>query len=647
MPARDHGWIAMFLALSVSTAGAAVQCRLVSSPSIPVTVVDWRPTIPAELDGHQTRLLVDTGAFFDALSPAEATEFKLPLSSAPHGFYVMGGLGNLYPKIATVEKLRLGPLSFGGDAKFLVIANDLGNGISGVLGQNLYKVLDVEFDFADGAMRFFTPSHCGGQPLAYWANTTGQPVSVLDLQPRDPTNAHLLGAVMVNGHAVNVIFDTGAPTSMLSLAAAKLVGVPPGSAGVTAVGTSGRLWSAPIDEIDLGDNEKVRHTHILVSGSNFSFGYGEWPYAWMFIGADFFLSHRVYLATSQSKLYFTYNGGPVFDLNPEHAAGGGLGTTTTANLRAGTPVDADGLMRRGLVHANQLEFQEAIAELTQACLLAPKNADYRYRRGVVYWRDAQPGLALADFNAAVGLDPNDFRARLWRAEVRLVSTAAPKPDPKSNEDPRIESSIVDRPPPENSGPSQSAAPGPADAGAIDDAKTDLDAVDRLAPPEADLRLTLGRVYEDIGQYAQSIHQYDLWIAYHPADYRLAMALTWRCGSRGLGSTAFGQALKDCNGAYDLMGISWWTSRPKWPPSWAAALLSTRGLIELRQGELVRATGDDTAAIKLEPGDPYALYTRGLAELHQGLKTQGQSDLTAASKLQPGIDHWYAGMGLTP
>jgi hypothetical protein len=37
----------------------------------------------------------------------------------------------------------------------------------------------------------------------------------------------------------------------------------------------------------------------------------------MLIGADFFLSHRIYVANSQRKLYFTYNGGPVFNLTAE------------------------------------------------------------------------------------------------------------------------------------------------------------------------------------------------------------------------------------------------------------------------------------------------------------------------------------------
>ena len=627
----------------MSTAGAAAQCRFVQLPPIPVTMTGWRPTVPAELDGHKTRLLVDTGAYFDALSPAEAGEFKLPLSPAPRYLFVSGGFGNLYPKITAVNNLRVGPISFPGSAKFLVVANDLGDGISGALGENLYRVLDVEFDFANGVMRLFSVTNCGQRSLAYWTKATGQSVSVLDLEARNPSWPQLLGTVQVNGHTVNAIFDTGAKTSVLSLAAAKIVGVAPGAAGVTAADASGELWRAPIDEIAIGDNEKIEHTHILVNDVNFAFG----PGVWMFIGADFFLSHRVYLATSQSKLYFTYNGGPVFDLNPAHAAQDKTAVAPNAGSAAGTPPDADALTRRGLVHADQLEFQQALAALTQACQLAPQDADDRYQRGVVYWRDDRPDLALEDFAAAIRLDPNDFRARLWRAEVRLAMQAARKPDPKSDTDPRIELSSVDRPLSKDDRPSESAATGPSDPRILDDSNADLDAVDRLAPPQADLRLTLGRVYEDIGQYARAVHQYDLWITYHPADYRLATALTWRCGSRAQASANVDQALKDCNRASDLMGLSWWSSEPTWPPTWRASLLGTRSLIELRQGDLKRAIADDTAAIKLESSDAYALYARGLAELHRGLKTQGQSDLAAASELQPDIGRRYAGMGLTP
>lgn len=657
---RHLGYIATLAALSLSTTWAAEKCRLLQLPSVPVIMMGLRPTIPAELDGNKTRLLVDTGAFFDTLSPAEATQFKLPLSDTPMGYYITGGLGNLHPQIATVKSLKLGSLSFPRGAVFLVGANDIGNGIAGSLGQNLYRVLDVEFDFANGVMRFFQSINCRGAFLAYWAASAPQSVSVLDLEERGEQDPHLLGPVLVNGHSLTALFDTGSATSILSLGAARRLGLSPGSAGVMNVGASDHVWSAPIDKMQIGDNETIEHTHILVEDH-------YPPGAAMVIGADFFLSHRVYLATSQSKLYFTYNGGPVFDLNPvpaaqartgpvaaiglpAHAASQALRPTTsvTSASGGGAPPDADGLMRRGLAYADRLQFQAALADLTQACQLAPHNADYRYQRGVVYWRAEQQNLALQDFDAAIKLDPDDFQARLWRAQARLFMQMRRKPDPKTGADPGLEADSVDG----------QALPGTnvhlptrpdskSDPRIEDDAKADLDAVDRSAPAEADLRLTLGRAYEDIGQYTEAVHEYDLWITNHPQDYRLAVALTWRCGSRARANVALDQALKDCNRAYDLMGVSWWSGHTRWPVSWIAPLLGTRSLISLRQGDFKRSIADDNAAINLLPTDAYALYARGLAEIRQGLKAQGQADLAPAGKLDAGVAKRFASMGLTP
>ena len=89
----------------------------------------------------------------------------------------------------------------------------------------------------------------------------------------------------------------------------------------------------------------------------------------------------------------------------------------------------------------------------------------------------------------------------------------------------------------------------------------------------------------------------------------AGAATQRCGSLGQANANLDQALRDCNRAYGLRGISFGSSKAKWPPSRGASLLSTRSLIDLRQGNLTGAIDDDDAATKLEPGDAYALYTR--------------------------------------
>jgi hypothetical protein len=39
----------------------------------------------------------------------------------------------------------------------------------------------------------------------------------------------------------------------------------------------------------------------------------------MLLGADFIKAHRIYVARSQGKMYFSYNGGPIFEVGPKPA----------------------------------------------------------------------------------------------------------------------------------------------------------------------------------------------------------------------------------------------------------------------------------------------------------------------------------------
>src|SRR5581483_11340112 len=121
----------------------------------------------------------------------------------------------------------------------------------------------------------------------------------------------------------------------------------------------------------------------------------------MLLGSDFFLAHHIYVAYSQDKLYFTYNGGVVFDLNARRPARTPGAAKTPADLQAfstvtsDTPTDAAGFMRRGMADASRHEYSEAIADLTHACSLDPSNADCRYRRGLAYLNSGQREPALA------------------------------------------------------------------------------------------------------------------------------------------------------------------------------------------------------------------------------------------------------------
>ena len=66
-------------------------------------------------------------------------------------------------------------------------------------------------------------------------------------------------------------------------------------------------WTAPFERFELG-GEAILHNRLEV-------GDFDMQDADMLLGIDFFLSHRIYVSKQQSKMFFTYNGGPVFFLN--------------------------------------------------------------------------------------------------------------------------------------------------------------------------------------------------------------------------------------------------------------------------------------------------------------------------------------------
>jgi tetratricopeptide (TPR) repeat protein len=193
----------------------------------------------------------------------------------------------------------------------------------------------------------------------------------------------------------------------------------------------------------------------------------------MLIGADFFLSHRVYVASGQHKLYFTYNGGPVFNLAstptptplPAEGAAPAPDAAHSAST-AGEPKDAAEFSRRGTAFAARRDFAHAIANLTRACELAPDEPNYFYERALAQSESEQPAAAMADFNQAVKLKPDHIPALVARAELRLL---------------------------END---------------VAQATEDLNAADRAAAKEADARLRMAQAYLHADLSPQAVAQLD-------------------------------------------------------------------------------------------------------------------------------------------
>lgn len=610
MCVRRLGCIAALAAFSMSTAMAAGHCTLQTIATWPVDLQGPRPIVSAQINGVKARFLLDTGDFYNLIWRNAATRYQLPVIPLPGGpIYVENSAGiTSTAEVATIKSFEFPGLP-PSKAQFLVV-NGLSDDPAGLIGQNLLKISDVEYDLANGIARFFKPIDCSGQPLAYWAVST--PYTSVRLHNMDVTDNHLAATAMVNGTPMIVWLDTGATRSLLSLQAAERLGITPTSPGVTPLGAGGaigNMWIAPVESFELG-GEKIEHAHLLIGrfAPEKPYGYvGLEEFPDMLLGEDFFLSHRIYVAYSQNRIYFTYNGGPLFNLNLPQVLSGkekppatlDANATTTASAQTGSniPTDADDLRRQGLAFAATHQFDRALVDLTRACQLAPTDATNHFDRGMIYLQDGQPKSALVDFEAAIGLQPDDIDAHLARAQLLL---SQPNVDP----------------------------------GAVADIKSDLDAVGRLAAPAAYVHLTLSRMYGTLGYYSAAVSQIDEWLNNHPLEGDQSTGLHSRCYLRARTNHDLTEALDDCNHALGLE-----RNNPDF--------LDTRGLVYLRLSRPRDAVSDYDRALRINPNLADSLYGRGLAELRLGRKARGQSDLAAAEKLDSGVAKLFAAMGLTP
>ena len=594
------------LTLFTTAAAAGEPCKASLIGELPVTMEGTRPIVHAAINGTDESFVADSGAFYSMLTPAAAEELHLRVVTTQG--YLTGVGGTARVGITTVKKFTIFKVDVH-DVEFLVGGNDLSHGAVGLLGQNVFRIGDVEYDLANGMIRILkTLGDCRNVALAYWASSKGLPYSATEIDFADRMRPHTTGSAYVNGTKIRVLFDTGAEASIISLSVAKRVGVTPDSPGVKPGGSSSgigpglvRTWIAPFASFKIGD-EEVRNTHLRIGDERVA----NWD---MLIGADFFLSHRILVASSQRKLYLTYNGGPVFNLTtmPESA----LGTPEPGGVPGGTeppvpapasaaqpaseePPDAAGYARRGSATAARRDYQHAIADLTRAIELAPGEATYHYERGMAHWQNKEPDKALEDFGAAIGIKPDDVPALVARAELR-----AGRRDP------------------------------------VESIRPDLDAADRAAPKAAEIRLALGHLFESVRDYPAAIAQYDRWIdARGPDDVQMPAARNSRCWVRALTGQQLDRALADCSAAVH--------ARPK-----VAAFHDSRGLVYLRQGEYAKAVADYDAALALNPKLAWSLYGRGLARQHLGQAAPGAADVAAATALFPKIAEEAASHGLVP
>ena len=590
------------LALVGLASGAAADCKFQKIVEVPVTMNGLRPMVATKINGHDTTFMIDTGAFFSVVDKDAAAEFGMKKSGTPFGLTIRG-IGGAE---RDAEAVSADAFTFAGagfkNIQFLTGGRVADSGSAGVIGQNLMGPFDMEYDLANGVMRFFKAEGCGKANLAYWSS--GMAFSRVSLDAPGRFMQAIVATAKVNDRTIRVQFDSGSPVSYLSRRAAARAGIQISTEGVTNGGITYGVYGkgmetflAPFQSFKIGD-EEIKNTRLRVAdielGNN----------ADMLVGADFFLSHRILVSNSQKALYFTYNGGPVFRLDrppaspqvaqaeprPATAAPPAAGEGAKPAAPTG-PATASEFARRAAASAARNDFAAAIADYSRAIELEPENAANYHARALARLSNRQPVLAMADLDQALKYNPNDLQALTVRGELYL-----------QNHDPKR-------------------------------AQADFETAQKLAPASSELPAMVGLAYARAGMFDLAVRQLDAWIGAHPRDENIGQALGARCWARALANKELETALADCDAAIRKDRNS--------------VLMTYRGLVLYRMGRVDEAVTQYAAAIRAQPRAALALYLRGLAEAKKGDKTGGEADLAAARAIAPGLAQEYRRFGLAP
>jgi predicted aspartyl protease len=335
-------------ALSGAALPAWAACELKTQP-VPVTMEGLRAIVRPKIDGQEARFALDSGAASNTINGRLAAKLGLkPMRIAE--------TGRLIGEVASVERegaagadtlrgIVVAPKFEFAGATFKdvsLVATDRISGMDGLLGQAFLRGTDVEYDLGAGSMKLVKAQGCGGSNMAYWAKD-GTAYSMIPLEWIDRDRPMTEAAVYVNGVRMRAMFDTGAPLTFITDKAAARAGVNTSDPGVQAVGTysgldaDGQAWLGRFRSVKIGD-EEVQNAPLQI-GHSISEAFD------VLIGADFFLSHHLYVANSQGRIYFTYSGGPPFRA-PQPAEPGQAVCTMQAPLVA--PTLGSGTVTRAL-----------------------------------------------------------------------------------------------------------------------------------------------------------------------------------------------------------------------------------------------------------------------------------------------------------
>jgi len=363
-------------------------------------------TTEGSINGKPANLLVNTAAPRHYLTQTGAERHGLRLRNADANLLGISGYSRLYS--ARVDEFSVGPASTGRLDLPVIGDQSAPPPWDGMAGASFLLQADLELSYAEKRIRMFRPTNCDNQFLAYWDRKAVEiPFTNAESRSLNPQFK-----VVLNGATLTAMIDSSATSSMVSLEAAKRIGLRLDAPNVERIGDAAGIgrarsarWSAVFDSLQIG-SETIRSPRLdVVDAGRLQVD--------MLLGADFLRSHRVLFAMSQGRLYFSYVGGDALgqrrDIEPwvQQEADEGNVDAQMALARAYLRLPGEAHQKQGQAWLERA----AINGNPQANALIGQ-------RLVQQGRPAEAGYRL---RKAVDAQPNVRRVALWLYAARMLN----------------------------------------------------------------------------------------------------------------------------------------------------------------------------------------------------------------------------------
>ncbi|WP_180970722.1 retropepsin-like aspartic protease [Burkholderia sp. WAC0059] len=276
------------------------ECQLTVEARLPMTENSGHYMVSASIGGHSDLMIVDTGANVTALTPEAADAMGLEVDGSQTE--LIAGVGSSeyaqYPRI--VPSFSLGPLQWT-NMKVLTAHMltpkmlEMHPAPIGMIGTDVLSRYDVEFDFPAKLMTLYSAQNCLGR-FAPWRGR------YYAYSPEYTKLHDLILPLMLNGHPVRALLDTGASRTMVPRETALESGVSEAdldraraSSGTGFKGAVFTTHTYAFDSLQVGP-VTYRHVPLTVSDAPLmSTG--------MLLGMDFMRSRRVWVSYSTGWVF--------------------------------------------------------------------------------------------------------------------------------------------------------------------------------------------------------------------------------------------------------------------------------------------------------------------------------------------------------